>query len=240
MDGHAPPGHFRTTHWSVVLHAGRGSNDSQASLEKLCRSYWHPIYTFVRRRGYGEHETQDLTQEFFARFLASDSLESVSPEKGRFRTFLLAALKHFLASEWRDANRLKRGGGKEFISYEEFSAEESNGVPATDGREAEVLFDLRWARSLLATSIGRLEKEMSREGLAERFAALKPFLQGEAGSYAEASARTGLSESAVTSAIYRMRRRYAEILRDEVSQTVATPGEVEGEIRHLIAVLSAH
>lgn len=236
----APAGHFRTTHWSVVLNAGSGSDTSHSALEKLCRGYWHPIYTFVRRRGHGEHEAQDLTQEFFARLLANDALQSVSPEKGRFRTFLLAALKNFLASEWRDANRQKRGGGKEFIAYDEFSTEENNHVAAAGGLEPEVLFDLRWARALLATSVGRLEAEMERDGLRERFTALKPFLQGEAGSYAEAGAKTGLSEAAVTSAIYRMRRRYAEILREEVSQTVASSDEVEGEIRHLIAVLGAH
>jgi RNA polymerase sigma-70 factor (ECF subfamily) len=164
----------------------------------------------------------------------------VSADKGRFRTFLLAAVKNFLANEWRDANRLKRGGGREFISYDELSAEEGAHVEPASAMEPDVLFDLRWARSLLATSVGRLEKEMTRDGLAGRFEALKPFLQGDAGSYATAGQRTGLSEAAVTSAIFRMRRRYAEILRDEVGQTVAKPDEVEAEIRHLISVLSAH
>jgi RNA polymerase sigma-70 factor (ECF subfamily) len=234
------PGYFRTTHWSVVLHARAGANDSHAALERLCRAYWHPLYTFIRRRGHSEHEAQDLTQEFFARFLAADSLQSVSPDKGRFRTFLLAAVKNFLASEWRDAHRLKRGGGQEFISLDEFTAEEHNGLPASEQTDDEVLFDLRWAKTLLATSIGRLEREMTRDGLAERFNVLKPFLQGDAGSYAEAAARTGLSEGAVTSAIFRMRRRYSEILRDKVSHTVASPDEVKDEIRHLIAVMAAH
>src|SRR5262245_20617004 len=119
---------FRTTHWSVVLEAGGGSEAAHSALEKLCRSYWYPLYGFVRRRGHDEHQAQDLTQEFFARLLASDSLQSVSPEKGRFRTFLLAALKNFLASERRDATRQKRGGGKEFISYDEFSTEENHHV----------------------------------------------------------------------------------------------------------------
>jgi len=231
---------FRTTHWSVVLVAGEKSATGQTALEKLCRAYWHPLYAFVRRRGHSEHEAQDLTQEFFARFLASESLQEVSAEKGRFRTFLLAAVKNFLANEWRDAHRLKRGGGREFISYDEMSAEEGAHIEPASTKEAGVLFDLRWARSHLATSVGRLEKEMTRDGLAERFAALKPFLQGDAGSYAEVAKRTGLSEAAVTSAIFRMRRRYAEILRDEVGQTVARPEDVEAEIRHLISVLSAH
>ena len=164
----------------------------------------------------------------------------MSAGKGRFRTFLLAAVKNFLANEWRDAHRLKRGGGREFISYDEMSAEEGAHIEPAATMEAGVLFDLRWARSLLARSVGRLEKEMARDGLAERFAALKPFLQGDAGAYAEVAKRTGLSEAAVTSAIFRMRRRYAEILRDEVGQTVAQPDEVEAEIRHLISVLSAH
>jgi DNA-directed RNA polymerase specialized sigma24 family protein len=231
-------GQFRTTHWSVVLHARGGTPDSPAALERLCRAYWHPLYTFIRRRGHSEHEAQDLTQEFFARFLAADSLQGVSADKGRFRTFLLAALKNFLASEWRDANRLKRGGGREFISYDEFSTEEGAHIAPASTLAPEVLFDLRWARSLLATSVGRLEREMKRDGLADRFAALMPFLQGQAGAYADAGKKVGLSEAAVTSAIFRMRRRYAEILRDEVSQTVASPDEVEGEIRYLISVLS--
>jgi len=236
----ALPGHFRSTHWSVVLEAGSGSGAAQTALEKLCRGYWHPLYGFVRRRGHDEHEAKDLTQEFFSRLLAGNSLQSVSPEKGRFRTFLLAALKNFLASEWRDANRQKRGGGREFIAYDEFTTEESEHVATSGALDPEALFDLRWARALLAASVGRLEREMEREGLQERFTALKGFLQGDAGSYAEAAARTGLSEAGVTSAIFRMRRRYAAILREEVSQTVDSPGEVEAEIRHLIAVLSAH
>ena len=240
LDDVGRSGQFRTTHWSVVLGARAGTRDSHLALEQLCRAYWHPLYTFIRRRGHSEHETQDLTQEFFARFLAADSLQGVSADKGRFRTFLLAAVKNFLASEWRDANRLKRGGGRKFISYDEFSTEEGAHVEPASTIEPEVLFDLRWARSLLATSIGRLEKEMTRDGLADRFAALKPFLQGDAGSYADIAKKTGLSEAAVTSAIFRIRRRYAEILRDEVSQTVASPDEVEAEIRHLISVLSAH
>jgi len=239
-DDVGPSGQFRSTHWSVVLHARAGTQDSHAALEQLCRAYWHPLYTFIRRRGHSEHEAQDLTQEFFARFLAADSLQAVSADKGRFRTFLLAAVKNFLASEWRDANRLKRGGGREFISYDEFSTEEGAHVEPASTIGPEVLFDLRWARSLLAGSIGRLEKEMARDGLADRFAALMPFLQGDAGSYADVAQETGLSEAAVTSAIFRMRRRYAEILRDEVSQTVASPDDVEAEIRHLISVLSAH
>jgi RNA polymerase sigma factor (sigma-70 family) len=223
----------------VVLHARGGADSSQAALERLCRGYWPPLYSFIRRRGHSEHEAQDLTQEFFSRFLAADSLQSVSPDKGRFRTFLLAAVKNFLASEWRDANRLKRGGGHEFISYDEFSTEEGGHVEPSSSVEPDLLFDMRWARALLAASVARLEKEMAREGLESRCAALKPFLQGDAGSYAEASAQTGLSEAAVTSAIFRMRRRYAQILREEVSQTVDSPEEVEAEIRHLISVLSA-
>ncbi|HYE31852.1 MAG TPA: sigma-70 family RNA polymerase sigma factor [Methylomirabilota bacterium] len=234
-------GQFRTTHWSVVLQAVGPSAESESALQKLCSQYWHPVYTFIRCRGYSPDQAKDLTQEFFARLLAGDSLQTANPERRRFRSFLLGAVKHLLASEWRDANRLKRGGGQEIISWDGIEAEERELVEPGAGMDAELLFDRRWAQRIVSASIARLEAEARRDGLEERFAELKKFLQGDgqAGSYQAAAAKLGLSEPAVKSAIFRMRRRYGEILREEIGETVASPGEVESEIRHLIAVLAA-
>ncbi len=167
--------HFRTTHWSVVLEAGAASEAAQSALEKLCRGYWYPLYGFVRRRGHGEHEAQDLTQEFFARLLAGDSLQSVSPEKGRFRTFLLAALKHFLANDWRDAQRLKRGGGREILSWDGLEAEDRFGHEPADDASPEAWFDRRWAQTVVTSALAALGGEMERDGVGNRFEALKAF-----------------------------------------------------------------
>ena len=233
------PRDFRTTHWSLVLHAAGSSERSHHALETLCRQYWTPLYAFVRRRGYEEHHAQDLTQEFFSRFLAANSLDSVAPDRGRFRTFLLAALKNFLANEWRDANRQKRGGGQELISIDEFAEEESHYEPS-QAAEPDTVFDRCWAETVVAAALSRLSKEMENDGLQARFQNLKVFLQGDGSglSYAEAAQRAGLSEPATKTAIFRMRRRYGELIRDEIAQTVDSPEEVEAEIQHLVAVLA--
>jgi RNA polymerase sigma-70 factor (ECF subfamily) len=232
---------FRTTHWSVVLRAADHSTpESAQALEVLCRNYWYPLYVFVRRQGHGPDDAKDSTQEFFARFLAADSLRSAHPEKGRFRTYLLASIKNFLAKEWRDANRLKRGGGQEIIAWDQFDPEERYRLePRGEEATPEALFDRRWAQTLVTNVLARLQKEMEQEQLGERFAILKPFLQGgSAASYAETAARLALSEGALKSAIHRLRRRYAEIIREEIAQTVESPSEIEEEIRHLIKALS--
>ena len=231
---------FRTTHWSLVLEAGACTDGGRGALETLCRHYWYPLYAFVRRRGYPPAEAQDLTQEFFARLLASESLSDVSPEKGRFRTFLLAALKHFLAKEWRDANRLKRGGGRDILAWDGLDPEARFLVEPVSDAAPETQFDRRWAQTLVNGVLARLAIEQAREGLAERFTGLKAFLQGDGPgeSYGDVARRLGLSESAAKSAIFRLRRRYGELIRDEIAQTVAGPDEVQAEIRHLIAVLA--
>lgn len=234
------PRDFRTTHWSVVLEAGGGSEDARSALEKLCRSYWYPLYGFVRRRGHGEHEAQDLTQEFFSRLLAGDSLQSVAPERGKFRTFLLAALKHFLANEWRDSQRLKRGGGKDILSWDGLDAEERFGHEPADDATPETWFDRRWAQTVVTSALAKLGGAMDREGLKSRFETLRGFLQGDGGglSYTEAAQRAGLSEPATKTAIFRMRRRYAELIREQIAETVGSAAEVEAEIQHLIRVLA--
>ncbi len=230
---------FETTHWSVVLEAGGSSESARPALETLCRGYWYPLYAFVRRRGHGEAEAQDLTQEFFARLLAGESLKTAQPERGRFRTFLLGALKNFLANDWRDAHRLKRGGGAELLSWDGLDPASRYALEPASDDPPEALFDRRWAQAVVTAALNRLEGEMRREGTADRCTTLKPFLQGggDAESYAAVAGRLGLSTAATKSAIFRMRRRYGELIREEIAQTVASPAEVEAEIQHLITLL---
>lgn len=237
--GRALPRDFRTTQWSMVLEAGGTEAEARPALETLCRAYWYPLYAFVRRRGYDSHRAQDLTQEFFARLLASESLKTADPGRGRFRTFLLGALKNFLANDRRDADRLKRGGGTEIFSWDELESEQRYALEAEDGSSPEMLFDRRWAQAVVSAALARLEAEMRHEGTLERFTALKIFLQGDgsADSYAAVSTRLELSPAATKSAIFRLRRRYGELIRHEIAQTVADPADVEREIQHLIALL---
>jgi RNA polymerase sigma factor (sigma-70 family) len=233
------PREFRTTHWSVVLQAGGTGGAAQTALDSLCRAYWYPIYGFVRRRGFDDHKAKDLTQEFFARLLDSNSLERVGPEKGRFRTFLLSSLSHFLSNDWRDSQRLKRGGGHDIISWDGLDAEDRFRHEPADAA-AETWFDRNWAQAVVATALRRLGEEMARDGVKERFEALKVFLQGDGGSsYAAAAQRCGLSEPATKTAIFRLRRRYGEIIREEVSATIGPGGDVEAEIQYLITVLGS-
>lgn len=230
---------FRTTHWSVVLEAGVGAENSRSALERLCRSYWYPLYVFVRRRGYDSHHAQDLTQEFFARLLAAESLKDVHPDKGRFRNFLISAMKNFLAKDHRDSNRLKRGGGFEFISWDELDAEQRYALEPEEVESADELFARRWAQTIVANAMELLRKEQDSEGAEDRFTALAPFLQGDGGapSYADVAVQLKLTEAAVKSAIYRLRRRYGTLLRETIAHTVADEADIEDEIRNLISVL---
>jgi RNA polymerase sigma-70 factor (ECF subfamily) len=236
------PRDFRTTHWSVVLAAGDATSpQAETALERLCRTYWFPLYAFIRRQGHDPHAAQDLTQEFFCRFLQSHALGSVVPERGKFRTFLIAALKHFLANEWDKANRLKRGAGKEVFSWDGLAPEEQYRLEPAEAPDAEKSFDRQWAQTLVAATLARLRQECVAEDTESRFEALKVFLSGnpEGVSYADAAQPLGLSEGAARSAIKRLRQRYGEIFRAEVAQTVTRPEEVEAEIRHLFAALCA-
>ena len=231
---------FPTTHWSVVLQAGHTPTpQSQAALEKLCRAYWYPLYAFIRRQGHGPEEAQDLTQAFFAHFLASESLHRADPRKGRFRSFLLGALKHFLVNEWQREHRQKRGGGFAVFSLEELDPETRLAAEPADELTPELAYERRWAEAVLAQVLVRLRGEFASDGQAARFEALKVFLLAgqEPASYVAVAAQLGLSEAAVKSAIYRMRQRYGELIRAEIAHTVASPAEVEDELRHLLAVL---
>lgn len=236
-----PPGLFATTHWSVVLAAGHDSSPAaQQALETLCRNYWYPLYAHIRRCGYAPEDAQDLTQEFFIRILQSHSLSSARREKGRFRSFILGALKHFLSDAKDRAAAQKRGGGQVIISWEQHLAEERFGREPIDEQSPDKLFERRWALTVLEQAVVRLRTEYEAAGRAPVFEALKGYVTAEKGepSYAETAAKLGLSESAMKSAIHRLRQRYHELVREEVAQTVADPRELEEEIRHLMAIFS--
>jgi len=237
----SPAVNFALTHWSVVLAAGRSdSTHARTALEKLCRTYWQPIYAFVRRQGRRPHDAQDLTQEFFARLLEKKSLADVDRAKGRFRSFLLASLKHFLANEWDKARAEKRGGGQVLIPIDAHAAETSYGVDPADNVTAEKIFERRWALILLDHVLQRLRDEYFGDGKERLFEQLKVTLTEASRSvpYAEIATRLEMTEGAVKVAVHRLRQRYRELLRAEIAETVPSPGEVEDEIRNLFAALS--
>jgi RNA polymerase sigma factor (sigma-70 family) len=232
---------FVTTLWSVVTAAGgESSATTRSALAELCRAYWYPLYAYVRRQGYGAHDAEDLTQGFFAWLLESDHLRVADPERGKFRSFLLARLKNFLSDERKKARAQKRGGGQPLVSLDAQSAEERyHQEPATQ-QTPERIFDQRWAMTVLEQAVARLRAEYVAADRTELFEALKHFQSGDApsASYRDVAVRLGLSESAVKSAIFRLRQRHRELLRAEIAQTVTTPDEADDEIRYLISVLA--
>ena len=233
-------GIFTTTHWSVVLDAGRGdSPQASAALARLCQIYWYPVYIFVRRLGHGPEDAKDLTQEFFFRLVEKNYLSGLDRETGKFRSFLLVVLKRFLANEWDRANRQKRGGDRQIVSLDEVDTELRYLNEPVDDRTPEKLFEQRWALALLEQVINRLQAEMAEAGKAELFRGLKDFLGGDGGggSYSEVAARLQMNEGALRVAVHRLRRRYREILREEIASTVATPEQIEDEIRQLFLSL---
>jgi RNA polymerase sigma-70 factor (ECF subfamily) len=232
---------FVTTHWSVVLAAKAGdSPQASEALERLCRTYWRPLYAFIRRDGYSVEDAQDLTQEFLARLLAKDYLDHLQHQQGKFRSFLLTFLKHFLSDQRDRARAQKRGGGRTFVSLDQAMEEEKAGVEPVDGLTADQIFDRRWASALLAQAVARLRQEYVEAGRAELFEQLKDLQPGERGAqtYAELGARLGLSEASIKSAAHRLRQRHQGILREEIANTVTRPEDVEDEIRHLLSVLT--
>jgi RNA polymerase sigma-70 factor (ECF subfamily) len=234
------PERFRTTRWSVVLAARDGpSPEARQALRDLCEAYWYPLYAFIRRQGHPAEEARDLTQEFFLRLLEKDFLALVDQSRGKFRSFLMAACKHFLANERDRARAQKRGGGREVLSLDAQAGESRYIAEPTHDLTAERLFERRWALLLLHRVLERLRDEWRRAGKGEQFETLKAFLTGEkpAGQYAEAAAALGATPGAVRVAAHRLRRRYRELLREEIARTVNDPGEVEAEIRDLIAAL---
>ena len=232
---------FATTHWSVVLAAGHGETPQAAeALEKLCSTYWYPLYACVRRQGYGPEDAQDFTQEFFARLLARDYLARANPQWGKFRSFLLAGLKRFLCDEWDKAHRLKRGGGQKAISFDAQLAEERYRLEPVEPVTPERLFERSWAMTLLEQAAGRLQQEYVSAGKTDLYEQLTDFRLDvpEQPAYAQAATQLGLSESAVKSAIHRLRQRHHQLVREEILQTVANPAEVDDEIQYLLRVIA--
>jgi RNA polymerase sigma-70 factor (ECF subfamily) len=236
-------GQFNTTHWSVVFRAnGSQTESAEAALHQVCSNYWHPLYAHCRRRGNSPHDAQDLTQDFFTRLLEKDYLRMASPERGRFRSFLLKSLDHFLINEWVRGKSLKRGGGKQIVSLDAEVAEGLYRERSTAGEfTPEALFDKGWALTLLDRAMKRLSGEYENSGKSELFTRLKPFLLREGGATAFKSiARgTGLTEGAFKVAVHRLRRRFSLAVRHEVAQTVATEAEISDEMAYLLAALRA-
>jgi len=232
---------FTTTHWSVVLEAQSESPNAQEALEKLCRIYWPPIYSFVQTKGVDAEEAKDITQEFFADLLEHRNLTAVRKEKGRFRSYLLGALKYFLADERRRAMAIKRGKGQRLIPLEELSGDQRTEMEPADSITAEQIYDRRWASTLLERVLGLLKNEYVAAGNAMLFDCLKQLLPDEPGSPSQAdiAGELRMTSNAVRQAFHRFRQRYQLLLREEIAHTVATPADVEDELRHLIAVVRA-
>jgi RNA polymerase sigma factor (sigma-70 family) len=230
---------FTTTHWSVVLEARGESPAAQEALEKLCRIYWRPIFSFLRRQGIRREEAEDITQGFFVELLERGSLSAVRKEKGRLRSFLLGGLKYFIANEERRAMAVKRGKGQRLIPLDEFRADDRSEIEPADPVTAEMIYERRWALTVLERVLSRLKNEYLAADNARLFDSLKELLPDEpdSPSQAEIAARLGMTENAIRQAFYRFRQRYQSLLREEIAHTVATPGDIEDELRHLIAVL---
>ena len=232
---------FATTRWTVVLTAGRQASPQAAvALEELCHTYWYPLYVYVCRQTPTREDAEDLTQSFFARFLEKNYLEGLSSEKGKFRAFLLAVLKHFLANEWDRANRQKRGGGVTPLSLDWQDADTRYQIDPADNLSPDKLYDRAWAVTLLERVITRLRDESAAEGKARLFEQLKPSLMvgKSAIPYGEAAAALDLTEGAVRVAVHRLRRRYRELLREEISQTLSDPAQVEEEMQALFSAFT--
>ncbi|HTB82086.1 MAG TPA: sigma-70 family RNA polymerase sigma factor [Candidatus Sulfotelmatobacter sp.] len=227
---------FATTHWTVVLAAGKSSSpDAQRALEELCHTYWFPLYAYVRRRGHGREDAEDLTQTFFTKLLDKNSFAGLDGEKGKFRAWLLAALKHFLANERDKARAQKRGGGEAHLSLDWETADSKFQVADDKGSNPEKNFDREWALALLARVIQRLQKECEAEGRARLFEQLKNFLTAGKGdsAYAEIAGALGMEEGAVRVAVHRLRKRYRQLLRDEITNTLSDAAMVDEEMRAL-------
>ena len=242
-DGAVPehPPQFRTTHWSVVLMAGRGnSGAAQEALTRLCGFYWYPLYAFVRRRGHNSHDAQDLTQDFFAHLLEKKILEAADQQKGRFRSFLLASVKNFLANEWDRNHTVKRGGKHSIISWDDQSGENRYLREPFHEVTPERLFEQSWALTVIQNALEQLRKEYADAGKSQLFEAIQAYLSEDEGAetYASMATRLKLTEAAVKMSVLRLRRHFRELLRAEIAQTVGDPGELDEEVRHLFTALA--
>lgn len=231
---------FATTHWSVVSAAGKDDLPQAAdALEKLCRTYWYPLYAFVRRQGKNPEDAEDLTQQFFSRLLEKNYLAKADRDRGKFRTFLLRSMKNFLVNDWKRASRIKRGGAQSFISLDLHAAEDRYVTESTAEANPENAYEQQWATALIEQVLTVLGREYVTVEKRRLFEGLKGFLWGDKSSlsYADLGQQLALSEGAVKVAVHRLRQRFRELLRVEVAHTVLHPDEIDGELRHLIAVL---
>ena len=231
---------FVTTHWSVVLEA-KGDDSARASeaLEKLCKIYWRPVYAFIRRNGCNAADAQDLTQEFFLRLLSKEYLQHLRDQRGKFRSFLLTFVKHFLSDERDRASAQKRGGGQAALSLDDTSAEDLYAAETATQLSPDQLFERSWAQTVLDQALRRLSEEYYASGKGPLFEKLKDVQPGEHGvlNYAQLGSEIGMTEVAIKSAVHRLRRRHREILREEIAHTVTRPEDVDDEIRYLITLL---
>lgn len=232
---------FATTHWSVVLAAGQQrSPDAQEALGKLCRIYWLPLYTYVRRKGHSPEEAQDLTQAFFAAFLEKNLLSRARRERGRFRSFLLTSLQNFLAHQWEKERAEKRGGACQLVSWDHATAESSYQLQSLSELPPDKAYDKRWALTLFQRALTGLQQEFELSGKGRLFEHLKKFLTEPANEkgYTQVAARLGMSPSAVSVGVHRLRKRYGELVREELAHTVTSAAEMDEELRYLISLMS--
>lgn len=236
------PERFEPTHWSVILTAvaNERSDSGQGALNELCSIYWRPLYFYLRRQGYGEQDAQDLTQGFFHHLLTSDFLKKADPNRGKFRSFLLSSLNHFVANHWARENAKKRGGDFNLIPLDFASAETTYKYEPATNSSPETLFDRKWALTVLAQALARLQSEYESQDKAGQFEILKESLTGrsETAPYCQIAEKLGSSEGAVKVAIHRLRQRYREVLRAEIARTLLNPGEAETEMRQLFQALA--
>ena len=233
---------FHTTHWTIVLAARQKDGTvAREALARLCSTYWYPLYAFIRRQGSSPHQAEDLTQEFFFRFLERHSLGSVQPAAGKFRSFLLACLKSFLANERERAHAQRRGGGRPVVSLDGAAAETRYSSEPADSLTPEAVFERRWAFAVLERTMGTLRRECATGGKSDLFEQLKGFLPGgqASNSRADLAAKRGVSVAAIDVAIHRLRQRFGALLREQVAETVSSEAEVKEEIRYLISVLGS-
>lgn len=234
------PAQFQTTRWSLIVRARGQGTLAQAAMETLCRAYWFPLYAFARRNGVSRHDAEDLTQAFFSHVLASDFVARAEPEKGRFRSFLLASLRNFMAKEHARESAQKRGGGARPVDFDENAAEERLGLTTA---RAELTpsehFERDWALALLEQALDRLGAEQRAMGRAELFARLRPLLRAgpQRGDYEALAAEFGIAKGTLTVTMHRLQQRYRELVRAEILQTVASPDDLDDELRHLLSIL---
>lgn len=231
---------FATTRWDIVLASAQTQTPgADEALSDLCRSYWRPLYAFVRRRGHSASDAEDLVQGFFARFLDDRAVKKADPQRGRFRTFLLSSLENFMANEWDRTHAEKRGGKFHFVSVDELAAEEHHIEMQAEGESAEQVFDRRWAEAIVATAMTQLRGEAEARGKGKAFDELRCLLTGDSTSYETVAQRLNIPLTAAKTAVHRLRANFRGVVRREVARTVTSPNEIDDELRYLSSILAS-